>query len=522
MPRGDVKLWLAPPQQGIKTDAPTHLVPDGYMTAGVNMLPRDPGLMVRSGYSRLTINNDPFTDAGIGGVSFIDNFLVQRIFAISKTKIAEYNPVTQAWADRSDAVLAGSDDDRAQTAVFQTSTETVVIMTNNVDIPRKLVAGSTATLIAGGAPAKAVDVTVSFQRVIFGNVEINGLRAPSSLLISDKDDPGTYAATSRVDLTDTNDTIVAVKALNNQVFAIYKDQSQWIGVGSPTVYPFTFELRSQAPGPVSPSAVVQAGDNHYYIGQDGNVYVFDGHTAKSIGDNVWLTLQSDINFSKSRRIHGYYDRTWGEIWWFYCSNAIEATHPDAGIVYSLSSQTFSTPLRFSNQLSCSFDFKNTTQITWDDLDAYTWDTLETVYPNWDSFTINLKSLSIIMSSIGRPYIFGVGELDDGATFEASFTLPIRDYTGPGEMVYCDAVESFWRTTDTQRVVDLQLVTSHILGNDGDLSPKKSFNLNRGERMLSKYENTNVRFLGIKQTLPHARGNESFQGAVLYLNKRGVA
>jgi hypothetical protein len=378
VPRGNKRITIEPPTKGLKTDTPPHLTPDGYMSDGLNAICRDQVVMTRFGYSRITTGDDPFSDPGMGLLTYTDqNGTALRAWAVSNTKVAEWDG--SDWHDRTGASdLNGSNDDQVRMALFQTTTTTRTVMTNNVDTPQILVSGVNRAAISGpNGITKAKDVTVAFQRVILGNVELNTGRAPSTLSISDKDDPNTFPALNRVDLSDTNDTIVAVRALNTQSFAIYKDNSIWIGVGAPQIYPFTFEQRSLVPGPVSPGVVVPVYGVHYYLGQDGMIYKFDGRTSEPVGLSVYRTLQAEIDFGKQGRFHGAFDRTNGEVWWFFNSLNFDSgsSFPSSAIMMNARTGAFSSVCRFGSRFSASTEWKHNTQVTWASLAGFSWDDL---------------------------------------------------------------------------------------------------------------------------------------------------
>lgn len=482
------------------------------------MIVRDSALIARPGYEALT-TSAPFTNAGIGGIYYTDNALSAKMFAASLTKIKEFDGTN--WTDRTGTDLTGDEDDQGRMALFQTSTTSTVLFTNNQDTPRKLVSGSTSANLGGlGAIQAARDVTVCFQRAILGNVILSGTRAPSTLMISDKDNPESWPAANQVDLSDTNDTIVAVRVLNNQMFAVYKDFSVWVGIGAPNVYPFTFEMKGSVPGPVSPSSVVAAYGKHYYLGQDGIPYSFDGQTVQPIGTSIAAALQGEINFLKGPRVHGFFDRFNSEIWWFYVSTGSSSDHPNAGICYSLLDGAWSAPLRFTHNLAASWEWKANTTFGWDDLSSYTWDDVGGTYPTWNSFPQQSQLLSIVVDSAGTAYKFGGAAQDAGSDFAAHFTLPTRDYAGAGQKVRVDAVESYWGQTSDSRTMQTTLYLTSTLADSGTAQAAQSFDLNNAaDQKVAEYSGAEGRFAAVRFNLPNAHGLDEFRGMTIYYYRR---
>jgi hypothetical protein len=522
MPRGNKRITLEPPSKGLKTDVPPHLIPDGYLAEGQNAICRDSGVQTRNGFNRITDTADPFSDATMGLIDYIDqDGITARGWAISKTKVSEWSG--SGWTDRTGGVnLTGGNTNQARMTVLQTATSTKTVMVNNVDLPQVLISGgnrAAATTLNNVQAAK--DCCTAFQRVILGNLLISGVRAPSTLVISDKDDPNTYPALNRVDLSDTNDTIVALQALTTQAFAIYKDNSVWVGIGAPNIYPFTFEQKAFVPGPCSPGAVVAAYGNHYYLGQDAMIYKFDGNTVTPVGANVYRTLQADMDFTKADRVHSYFDLKNGEIWWFWASVNYDpgSVFPTSAIMYNVRTDAFSTICRFQKQFSASTHWKLNLSVMWSQLGAYTWNTIGGVYGTWDAFPVSATFVGLIGSNVGRQYSYGIATLDEGAVINMSFDLPLRDLLGDGRLIRVDAVETYWNQASAPRNVAVTLRTSNNLLDSGVEQPVQSFDLSVDQRKLATYSNQIARWVGVTHQITGSNGGDKYRGLTYYLYDR---
>lgn len=526
MPLGDKRVAVLPPTKGLKTDVPPHLIPDDYLAEGLNVICRDGAVKTRGGYGRLSDAADPFSDATMGLFAYTDqDGTTARMWGVSKTKVYEWNGTT--WTNRTTGVdLTGGNDNQARMALFQVTGSTKTLMTNNADVPQILVSGSNrAAVTTLNGITKARDCTVTFQRAILANLEISGTRAPSTLAISNKDDPNTFPALNIVDLSDTNDTIVAVRALNTQSFAIYKDASVWIGIGAPNVYPFTFELKSLVAGPVGPSAVVAAYDLHYYIGQDGMVYVFDGNKVAPVGINVYRSLQADMDFGKAVRCHGHFNKTHGEIVWFFNSVNYDsgATFPSSGITLNIRTGAFSTLLRHTKRFSASTEFKVNTAVSWSSLGSYTWATIGGTFPTWDSFPTQFALGGLVGSDAGRQYVYGTATTDDGAGINIEIEMPLRPYTGEGQLIRVDAVETYWKLADASRSMDIILKTSDTLESDGTAQTAQSFDIGTaGLKKKATYSDQLTRYISVKHAVTASHYGDEWRGATLYLYERGEA
>lgn len=523
MPRGDVRVELVPPMRGLRSDLPRHLVPDGYLVGGENVLCRDGKVYTRPGFTKLT-TTAPTANRLMGAAYYVTHAAARRL--VVGTTLGYHLFDGTSWEDVSPTTaLTGGAGDQVRFAVFPFAATTRVIAVNDVDAPQ-VYTGSGDFAALGGSPPIAKCVTVAFQRTILGNVTVSGTRRGSALRVSGFQDPTVWSSDNEVNLTDTQDNIVEVRALNDQVFAIYKDRSQWVGIGAANMFPFVFELKDQQPGPVSPGSVVQAEGVHYYIGQDGDVYRFDGQRCVSIGGAVRRTIQADVLWNQQGRAHGFFDPTYREIWWFWPTFSGPSGY-FYGIVYRLPQEdmpgAFSPLMKYTAILTTSTAWRDLTSFGWNDLTG-TWNGLGSTYPTWDSFP-NLGQMNVVAgTSGGVVYRFGRSGNDDGNSFLSSWDLPFRAPGGAGENFRVDVVEAIFKRPPSAQAlsVDIVLLTSDTLGDDGTAVTAQSVSTGSTDKLRATYANTQARFVAVRHRIPNVTAQQEYRGGMLYGWRRGEA
>lgn len=486
------------------------------MSDGLNVLIRDGVVLVRRGQTPVTATA-PSTDPVMGGLYYMDMQQLERTVIGTTKKFFQLSG--SSWSDiTGSTALTGTRDNQVRFAVFPFGQNTRLIAVNDVNVPQVYTGSGTFSDLTGSPPI-ALDVTVAFQRAILGNVTVGGTRRGSSIWISGFQDPTSWNPQDEVSLPEAYGPIIAVQTLNPQLFAIYKDASQWVGIGTGGLFPFIFELRDHQPGPCSPASVVQVENFHYYLGHDGNVYRFDGNRCMAIGGWIQRVVQADLNWLNRGRAHGVYDYMNREIWWFWESGTPGA--PTSGIVYRLPHDdipgAFSAMMRYSFPISASWGWRITDFLTWDMLTG-TWDTLP--YPTWDSMMLKGRPAVLTGWVSGNVYNFGIGNGDNGSGYDAFWDFPFRPYTGPGENIRVDVIESHFRQSPSTQQAEIILVLSDTLYDPGTFVTPQSVSLNTGEKLRAVYYNQQARYVSIRHRIANTLGNQQYRGGVLYVYKRG--
>ena len=522
MPRGDIRVPISPPLLGVRSDLPKHLVPEGYLVDGQNVLPRNGVIVVRPGMARLT-STAPSANRVMGGIDYRDNTQTQRTVIGTVSTLHSFDG--SAWsADIAGSALTGGNSDQVRFSVFPFGATTRLVAVNDVDSPRVWTgSGNFSTL--GGSPPIAKSVTTAFQRMILGNVTVSGTRRGSSLWISDFQNPANWPAINQVDLPDTGDVIVEVQVLNTQSFAIYKENSQWIGIGAGNVFPFIFELRGLQPGPVSPASVVRAESLHFYLGNDGNIYQFDGNAVTAIGTHIRSLIYNDMDWSNKARTHGFYDAINKELWWFWPS-ARASGEVWSGIVYRMPyldiPAAFSPLMLFGVGPTTSFPWFDSNSSSWNGLSSYTWDgaSLISTYPTWDSFPRSNTLGALVGDSSGAMFRVGQQGGDDGSAIDAIWEMPLRAVVGDGFIAQLDVIESFFQNTTSAITASVTAITSNTLGDSGTQETAQTIALDSsGTKLRATFENTTGRFIGVRYRINAVTALTEYRGGVVYCYKR---
>ena len=112
MPRGDFRVPISPPLLGVRSDLPKHLVPEGYLVDGQNVLSRNGVLVVRPGMARLT-STAPSANRVMGGIDYRDNTQTQRTVIGTVSTLHSFDG--SAWsADIAGSALTGGNSDQVR------------------------------------------------------------------------------------------------------------------------------------------------------------------------------------------------------------------------------------------------------------------------------------------------------------------------------------------------------------------------------------------------------------------------
>lgn len=506
--------------RGFRSDLPKHMIPEGFLSDGQNVVSRNGVLLVRPGFSLLDPQSAA-TDRVMGGVYYRDNTQSDHVVIGTRTKFHHFDGTT--WSDITGSALTGSASNQVRFTVFPFSATTRVISVNDIDVPQ-VYNGSGTFGALGGSPPIAKCVTTTFQRIILGNVTVSGTRRASSIWISAFQDPTTWLAANQADLPDTGDVIVEVKALSNQTFAIYKERSQWVGFGAGNIFPFTFSLQSQQPGPVSPGSVVQVEEVHYYIGLDGGIFRFDGTRTLPIGNRVRRLIQSDLDLTNMAQTHGFYDPTNREIWWFWpSSNRVDGFD---GLVYRLSyddvPDAFSPLQAYGKLLTASFPWRVLTSVTWSPgLSSFVWNgsSFNSTYPTWQSFGVTNQFGTLVADSVGKTYSFNKQGGDDTLGITAYWEYPLRPLSGVGENARIDVIESNFKQAGSSITVSIIAVTSDALEDEGTPATAQSVDISSASKLRATYYDLQARYASVKHFIQNAVSDVEYRGSVLFVYKR---
>lgn len=468
MPQGP-PYQLAPPTQGVRGDVAPWQVPEGAAWRLLNMVDRFGRTRTRPGL-RAAAATGP--GARITGGQFFTTADASAL-VVAATLDKWYRRAGAGWTDISGAhVFAATETSPTRYTVFPSSGVNWLIGVNNTDDPYKWDGIAAAAVPLGGSPPVAKDITVADNYVVLGNVVESGMRAASRIRISNFNDLDSWDQYGPVDLTSTNDDIVAVRALTRQSFAIYKTRSQWVAWAELGLFPFRLEPMDYEPGPCSPSAIVRQGQQHWYLGTDTRIYHFDGFRAEAVSRAAEYYLQTHGLPTSFRSINR--DRAWGtytaldrRVWFFFPG----PTSSDPVLALSLNVDTRTiAPHIFPFPVSAGWEGDDVSDLSWDDLLIYPdWvgGAFEATYPSWDSFGGTLEPSSFVGSVDGQVYRLQYDADDGGHAIPQICEFPIRGWYGMDKSMHLDGVESWFRQVPNGPAVRIDIGISDALAEPVD-------------------------------------------------------
>lgn len=491
-------------------------MPEGTVQDVINFMARNGSYVVRPGYSPL-----PNYIYGLpeGGIYFEDQNNSGILVVGAQAKWAAFKQSTGGWVDITGIPPTGSYDNPWRFLTFPQGTTILVLGTNNKDSLKSwdIVAGA-YTDVGGGAPTAALDIDVCLERIIAGNVVLGGVRYPSGILVSDLNNSGSWTV-GLVLLTDTTDNIVGIRALNRTAFAIYKDDSEWIGVAQPSgIAPFAYSLVDRQPGPVSKMAIVPVQGGHYYLAKDGSIYFFDGISSKNIGKPIQQHVLDTLHWTYKNRTHGIHRRQDNQIWWFYVDrNANSPYLPKNGIFYNILTGEFGV-LNFGTEILSSWEG--------DDIGGVLWNQLQ---GGWNQQTGTWASLGgtdqpieyLGDNSNGNIQKVGGSPIDNGIPISFSFTDRYITPYGPEALTYVDNLELF--------VILASIITANLyFGTSEDLSGTPVFSAPIafdpsvvGRKQIFPLTELETHFLCFKLSGLLTSGVFAYNGSILYSHRKAI-
>lgn len=172
--------------------------------------------------------------------------------------------------------------------------------------------------VCGQNAPYAKTICVSGGRILAGNIRFpdpgKDLVAPLAVVFSDtflSQGFNNWHPELAIRLADTPGEVVKLLELGNLAVACYKTDAVYMLVFQTGNNPFRTQLMaSNVPGPIGVRAVVSLTENsHFYLGEDGGVYVFDGSYPRNFNPNIGNAIQAelDLNF-KERAFLSYTPR----------------------------------------------------------------------------------------------------------------------------------------------------------------------------------------------------------------------
>ena len=313
------------------------------------------------------------------------------------TKVWAYNYTTAIWEDISGTALSGANTNHVRCATMNVGGTFKVIIVNGANTPKIWPGTSTYSLLGGLPTGTPLDVKIAANRAVF-------LRTPFNVQISDFNDPETFPSGGGFNfaLVDSGDFGVGMERFNRTSIAIFGEESQWV-------------IRAQAGSAVSPGANLQFPgplSAACLVAINARFTIWRATTI-SIGSTAWLATDrrrdEAVYQSLDRRRqsdHGdgcFHDR-YGKIIWIYPPSG--STLPSAGVFYDIYTGEMGR-VSYGSGITASARIFVSTGVTWASLSGFTWDTVASTYPTWDSFgTLNVRREAAFGDYTGKVHISG--------------------------------------------------------------------------------------------------------------------
>jgi hypothetical protein len=302
----------------------------------------------------------------------------------------------------------------------------LLVATNGIDAPKKW-DGTGYMEDLGGTPNVARYCgyfgSVGYEHLYLGWTVDAGNDQPFTLEMSDAGDPEDYGEGLYYDLMNTNDEVVGMKSLGQNVI-VYKKES--ISVAFPTGVaddPLQFK-QNHINGIGTPTirTVADFGNFHIFMGTD-NVYKFDGNQIVPIGNEIVNTMLREINAGMAHRAFSLAMR---DKHLYLLLIPVDGDYPDKAYVYNYIDNNW-TIWEFEHAMTAAgywFSDASETWATWD-ASAITWDDLLSSGERWSDFLSYGGTPTFLFGDKdGYVYEYGAGT-DNGTIISANFTT--RDY-----------------------------------------------------------------------------------------------
>jgi hypothetical protein len=357
----DIKTEFLVPTLGERNEIPDNEVPIGALRVCQNMYRNEKGrLVIRPGFGLSSTGTNPGTR--IMGLHHFRTASGGEI-NVAATQTGVWSFTGGSWTDITGNALTGDTHDHVRFTTFGVSGVYKTIIMNGVDAT-KIWNGSDPTYSdLGGSPGVAIDGAVAANRLMI-------LVAPDLIKISEFNNPEIWPSGGGYNarLIDTGDLLVGLGRLNRTSVGILGEESQWIARAQSSGSPFRFERIAERPGPLSAAVIVVVGGVIYYLGEDYNVYKFDGQVCVPVGFAMWPYVRDTIDREHRKMSHGTFMEGLNKVFFLFPQSG--SSSPDRGIYFDVTSGEMGR-LVYSG-ITASARIRVATGVTWDSLGAFSW------------------------------------------------------------------------------------------------------------------------------------------------------
>lgn len=253
-----------------------------------------------------------------------------------------------------------------------------------------------------------------------------------------------------LDIEEDGYEIIRIKRLS-EFNVIYKEKSIWllINVGLPFVYVKKFYTESI--GLLATNAIIEAGNVHYFVGHDFDIWRFDGVNItnlsheQGIKDYIISRAQHDTLY----QTHAFSDLGRKEIYFsFYGKADVTSSYRQFDIVYNFETQLFS---KRDSVAKCGGYFEQTKDVhVINDISDKIDNTQDII--NRHGFFGTPQRKLLIGDREGQIHLYNQGDTFNGDPINAMFETGDEDY----------AIVSRNRLTDWTKLIDsVQLLTENM-------------------------------------------------------------
>jgi hypothetical protein len=318
-----------------------------------------------SDYSNILLTGAVMTGAILhfGKMQQSDQTLLMSRFSATKSQV--YNPGTDNWDD---ITKSGSDwstidgTDYYDSAVYIDT----LLVTNGKDNIQKYI-GSGLMTDLGGSPPIAKHIETVGEYIMLSDVTDGGTRYPWRIQWNDTGDITDWSSGNAgyFDLLDNDQKIIGMKKLNENL-VVFKEKTIYIGRLIDTSDIWNFDLIESGQELLNNRSLVEFRGKIYYLGIDGNIYVFNGYSSVPIGDKIQNEIGRVLNAERFGMSFGRVNSFRKCIEFFICQNGYDYCNFRWALNYEDGSIFYDT---FDVGISSATTFKDTSaQLAYNDFD----------------------------------------------------------------------------------------------------------------------------------------------------------
>jgi hypothetical protein len=412
----------------------------------------------------------------------------------------QYTAATETWTDITEAgnPLTGSRANEQVFRVFPMSGVTTLIGVNGQDAAKKWDGTSATYEDLDGSPPIGKCIAVAFNRVMMANLLSGPGESPYGIDVSAVNNPESgWGGDNVALLADTPGEIVVMLEMGNLLTAIHKKDATYVAVASPSLYPFTYELKqAETKGPVSALAALKLSDAlHIWLSDDGSIQRFDSITVSSVSRSAQVHIQRTMNRDHMAHAFGFYDPRREEIWFFYPTLAAE--EPYGGIILSKNNASI-WPIKWSDiAMAAAARIDVSDSLTFGDL-ALAHTTFGEMEATFNELDTSLSRL-IFAGTDGQCYQETGHETDDNGTeigliCETGFKTLSKN---PKQYVQVDEVDHLFEPASAAQDVTIELGVSDD-GRDPTFTDSQTVDIGDDGPYVTEYR-TEGRMVAMKMT-----------------------